>query len=187
MRALILLLAYVFLSQSFASEIQVKDLLDLNHRPSMHEFVEKLDPMPKENPFNKMVEDYFATRLDFMAQFIVELEFAYPNATWALLGRDSSLSADILEAFYMHRKQEGRVVRLNASRPSFVNYPQDQIGLLYTAGLTTQSGFPLKKFVILDASNYQESSQIKSLLSAVYTNIAFEARHAFLPFVNAVN
>lgn len=172
--------------QVFANVEQAKNnLLALQHRPTMHEFFQAFEDLPKTNPFKKLIDDPYFSRLDSAATFIVELEYVYPGATWALLGRDSSLSADILESFYIANGQVDRVLRLNASGPSFNGGFQKQF--LYTAGLTDLNGYPHKKFMILDATSWSGSSQTKRLINAIYSSLPSTNVQAFLPFVNAVN
>lgn len=179
--------AFLWFSSAVFGAHAKERLLNYSSRPTMTDFVRELDPMPATNPFKSLIIDPYLARLDFMVRFIVELEFAYPGSTWALLGRDSSLSADVLEAFYMGEGQTHRIVRLNASGQSFGDGMQFQRAFLFTAGLVDQLGTPLKKFIILDSTSWANTSQTKRLLRSIYQSMSSTNQTCYLPFVNVVN
>lgn len=184
----IFLVCFLVASQAHATlSDQIAALLNLQHRPSIKEFREILKPLPARNPFKPLIsDDYYEKSLkEHAAEFIIEIEHAYPGATWALLGRDSSLAADILEAFYLKNGHEERVIRLNASGQSF-RRESDYLALLQSAGLV-ENNLPIKKFVLLDATRWQPESQLRTLLESLYHLFPQPMRAAYQPFVNAIN
>ncbi len=170
LRLLASLLIVGLYSVAYASPTDWKELFNSKHRPTVAEFLEKVD-LDSKNPFKPIVnnDDRVTNLLQDGAELICQLEFAYPNAVWAPLGRDSSLVADLLEAFYLKIGQPNRVVRLNASGTSFVTGTQEMLlGFLRTAGLLDRNGIPIRNFVILDPTSWNTRSQSRRLISAVY-------------------
>lgn len=176
----------VLISSSFAFGNYSK-LLEKPFRPTTKELIEELQPMPKTNPFRPLYTNDRSLRLIpiLAPKMIVQLEFVYPGAVWAPLGRDTALVADILESYYLAVGQKNRVVRLHASRNSFRDQ-SDFNKLLVTAGLINSNGLPLKKFIILDITQWNLYSQSRQLISAVYSALPTWERSKYLPIVNAV-
>ena len=138
------------------------------------------------NPFTSCGADYMIPQVNTMGPTLAaELEYAFPGAKWAPLGRDSSFAGDILEAFALHFGQDDRVVRLNASGPSFGN-SEHYAGLLYSADLIDEKNEPLTDFIILDPTSWSDSSQIRRLISSVYHGKSEARRIELLRSVNAV-
>jgi hypothetical protein len=163
------------------------DLLARPTRPTFNEFLQALNPFPESNPFQPCVRDDFRLPLLYTTapQLIVELEYAFPDNIWAPLGRDTAVVGDLLEAFYLSIGQTNRVVRLNASGPSFKR-EYDYLDLLISAGLVDHSGYPLSNFIILDPTRWAPESQSRMLISTVYKRLPVTQHQDFLTRVNAV-
>lgn len=133
---------FFFVCKSFillhATEFPPKivELLNRNNRPTIQDVITAFDNnLPPNNPFSTFIEDLNidAVRKSAITS-IVELEYAYPGAIYAFLGRDASRMADIFETFYLVHQMPNRVIRLNASGQSF-RKREDYNGLLISAGL----------------------------------------------------
>jgi hypothetical protein len=173
-------------SRSPASEQQTQDdanriqaakeaLLNLQHRPTIIEFLRAMGDLPSENPFKPLDRDMKIEKIETIGPRIVAaIEYAYPGATWAILGRDSAFMGDVLEAFYHQNGAADRVVRLNASTDSFAT-PGQELRFLYSAGLLSSPDTKTqKKWTILDPTSWaidndgKPTSQIRKLLAAYY-------------------
>lgn len=77
--------------------------------------------------------DHIKTHLPSL---IVALEKAFPNGTYAFLGRDVNLWGDALHSFYRSQKQMDRVKFLNASTATFANTTQEQLVTFFIAERT---------------------------------------------------
>jgi len=62
-------------------------------------------------------------RISPAARMIAAFEYAFPNAIWAFIGRDSSIFADLFTAFYFSVGQENRVIQVGMSRPTLKEDP----------------------------------------------------------------
>lgn len=150
-------------------------LLSLTHRPTIAEFLEIMGELPAQNPFQALDRDTKVEEITLAGpKIIAGLEYAYPGATWAILGRDSSFMGDVLEAFYLQNGAHDRVVRLNASTGSFETSGQE-LKFLYSAGLlSSPEAKAEKKWVILDPTSWSVDgkgsplSQIRKLITAYY-------------------
>ena len=125
------------------------------------------------------------------APMIAEINSIFPNATFAFLGRDTSVAADIFEAYFISIGQGGRVVRLNASAESFSTHGQE-IAFLKSNGLRLDDeGIPEKPFIILDATSWEmnadgATSQARRLVGAVYAQVEPEKRSKLPKLINAI-
>ena len=123
-------------------------------------------------------------------KMIAELEFAFPGAIWAPLGRDSAFLADVLEAYYISRGMPGRVVRLNASTPSFANGMTFEF--LTTNGLKLDAnGRPTRPFILIDATSWRGTvdspvSQIRQLVASVYARVPRTEQVKLFSRINAI-
>lgn len=163
-------------------------LLDRDHRPTVADFVEALgSSLPQNNPFTPCLPNDPLMPLVSTAgpTIIADLEYSFPGATWAPLGRDSSLVGDVLETYALHHGQAGRVVRLNASGNSFGS-PAHYLGLLQTAELVNEKGKPEENFVIVDPTSWGTASQIRRLITSVYGPLSHAERKEMLSKVNAM-
>ena len=125
------------------------------------------------------------------AGVIAALEYAYPGAVWAPLGRDSAFLGDILEAYYLSRGMKNRVVRLNASTPSF-DGATSYLRFMENHGLKRDAnGRPIRPFVALDATNWEGTettshSQVRKLVASVYQAVPGPERPSLLGRIAAV-
>lgn len=180
-------LIVVLIFTSFAHGANSSNLIEQKLRPTMRELLQELDPIPSPNPFQPLYRNDTMLKLIPILgpKMIVQLEFAYPGAVWAPLGRDAALVADILESYYLAIGQMNRVVRLNASRHSFRDRA-DFRKLLLSVGLIDTKRLPVKKFVVLDVTQWDLYSQSRQMVSAVYEAIDPCERSNYLPIVNAI-
>jgi hypothetical protein len=132
-----------------------------------------LNPWPQSNPFGALPGNQ-STAAYVRAngpRYIALLEYAFPGATWAPLGRDAVQMGDFLDAFYTSIGQPGRVARLNASGNSLTGESQQNyLQFLASAGLKLTDLANQPPFVIMDRSSYNESqgAQVSKLIMAVY-------------------
>lgn len=158
-----------------ADESQFKELSQQPNRPTVTESFNALDgqwptinPLPfqpvdgmnRENGNTRSVrfEDSEAGYLDFFFErfprAIARLEYLFPGATWALLGRDSTLLADALEAYYLSLGQSDRVVQIGLSSGS-LSASQDVITqYLESLGAPTKPQIKKTPWVVLDRTSY---------------------------------
>jgi hypothetical protein len=151
----------------------VDELLAMEHRPTIADLKDKLQPWPAQNPFHSAAEPARPAGdivRDSGPQIIAALEFAYPGAIWAPLGRDSAAAGDALDAFYQSIGQADRVSRLNASTNALKNADHATlIRFLESAGLNLDPQAPnARPFIMLDTTSYKATSQSTRLLEAGY-------------------
>ena len=173
--------------QSSVVDLKAFSILDQTQRPTIQDIVKVFGGFNiNQNPYRplKHRED-LNTVVQAGAQMIVQLEYAFPGARIAALGRDAAVAADILEAFYLSLGQPNRIVRLNASGPTF-RQPEDYTNLLHSVNLVDASGKELENFVIVDTTSWQVHSQVRQLIASVYNAHPVGARQALLSKVNAV-
>ena len=96
---------------------------------------------------------------------IASFEQAFPGATWAFIGRDTALIADVFEMFYSSIGQIDRVVRLQVSKATFQNASDKELVeyLTQKGALVTQH-----PFILVDVISTGGGQQARSLLSAWY-------------------
>ncbi len=95
---------------------------------------------------------YFLKALvDGAPNLIIQLEAAYPNATFAFLGRDTQLISDVVDAFYISRGQPGRVTQIFTSKPTLVgmSYPEIIVYLKHS-GFDIENLSPDRPFIMID-------------------------------------
>src|SRR5262245_57581541 len=100
---LVLISLFVASPAAFAGP---QELLALQRRPTMTEFIQAHDPWPAQNPYkNAVVEMEYTSKLFNlrvrMPALIAQFEKAFPGATYYSLGRDAAGAADALDAFYL--------------------------------------------------------------------------------------
>jgi len=168
-------LSALILSCCSFSAFSVDFLLQSQLRPTVSQYLAAFNgELPKENPL-----DAYGTYRDQRVyqivplgpELIAKLEFSYPGAIWAPLGRDSAYFADILEAYYLSIHEPDRVVRIHASTPSFTSNsdtPPIETRILLASNLVNSSGVPIKDFVILDPTSWSPTSQSRRLLQCAY-------------------
>ena len=177
MRKAILFIFVLISSLTFANEEQDKitqDLLSLTRRPSVEKvfnaYQGNLPSLPSEPQRNKRGGLWMETIKQEMPRVIAELEYAYPGAIWAALGRDAVAIVDILEAFYLSVGQSGRVARIEASTATFRSSSDDFIKMLEQAGLPkdVKNVENMRPFIILDRTSYGAASQSTLLTKHIY-------------------
>lgn len=101
---------------------------------------------------------------------IATLEYFFPGATFAALGRDAFLLGDVLDAFYLSIGQQGRVVRLNCSAGTFRNQRISQIlpEFLRQAGAHFRGLRRAQPFVIFDSTDMGDNSQSTKLIKTAF-------------------
>lgn len=152
-----------------ASANPVERLLELDHKPTITELKQELADEPRTSELaNKGTPGLQAMIMTSAPAAIAAFEKAYPGATYAALGRDSSFLGDILDAFYQSQGQAGRVVRVNASGASRTN-DQALIQFLKASGVDANRLESSVPFIMFDQTRYNQSSQSVSFLSAVYS------------------
>ncbi|MEO5969185.1 MAG: hypothetical protein ABIQ95_04595, partial [Bdellovibrionia bacterium] len=162
-------------------------ILSQTQRPTIQDLVGIFGGLNiAQNPYRPLANrEDLLTVVQEGARMIVELEYMFPGARIAALGRDAAVAADILEAFYLTRGQPNRVIRLNASGPTFAQ-AQDYRKLLQSVNLVDASGRELENFVIVDTTSWQVHSQVRQLIASVYNAYPKNAQRALLTRVNAV-
>lgn len=102
-----------------------------------------------------------------LARTIVLSEKTFPNLTYAVLGRDSALFGDLVDAFYLSQGQPGRVVRLNGSGPTIRKTSFfDLFVFLRQNGLRPSGEGLARPYVIFDRTDFTASSQARRLMQA---------------------
>jgi hypothetical protein len=111
------------------------------------------------------------------AQFIAKIESAYPGATYAFMGRDTQLIADIVDAFYLSIGQKGRVVQIAMSSPTLASSSeQDVIDYMKYFGFDIDNVDKAKPFILVDTISKGEvqddvlisGRQGRRLLQSIY-------------------
>lgn len=190
-KLIFLLLIHLVASFSYASyakertsfEQKIIDQLILQpHRPSVQEvfnaFKGKMPEALRKNVNHPAQMDWRESILQYMPLAIAQLEYYYPGAIWAALGRDAAPIADLLEAFYISRGQRGRAVRIPASTGTF-QYVNEElfIKMLQQLGMNLKSK-KSRPFIILDRTSYRDSSQSTILISMIYDHYIGNSKSA---------
>ena len=166
----------------------ISKLVDAPHRPTMLQVAEALNWDFRTNPPEFEVPDSTVLRynvIHYGIPLLLQLEYSFPGATWAPLGRDVVVNGDFLDAFYLLRGEKDRVVRINASGSSFASFVR-LINLFKTLKLVDETGLPIKNFVIFDYTRYGPQSQSARLLSELYSYIPTRRTLEFYSKVNLV-
>lgn len=162
------LFTLLFTFPLFAPDLpsQIRQLQEMTYRPSIQELKQVLQPWPTSNPFKgnptlaeELYEEKFPT-------YIATLEANFPNATWAVLGRDAAIFGNGLEAFYESVGQTGRVKYLHASSESFDSYKVSAGEFLKSNGFdpAALAKEETPPYIILDMTSFQSGSQVSELL-----------------------
>ncbi len=174
------------------SAATLEDLVHSSERPTMSQVADAMNWDFSKNPFAATVNSTDSHLLRLIEtsgpELIAQLEYSYPGAVWAPLGRDAVIAGDFLEAFYLVNQQMDRVIRINASTGSFrSNIPL--IDLFKSLGLVGTEGkdeLPTKRFVILDRTSYGWDSQSTKLISTVFEKIPPSQRNHYLSEVGVI-
>lgn len=160
-------------------ETKVWRLLQMTDKPTIAEFLKAVGGKPSEDEANPFREYAPSTPIrgeieSYIPKLIAQFEKAYPDAEWYGLGRDIYLLNDILDAYYTHRGEPGRVHRLGASAPSF-----DQDNIAEVVEFLKSNGFDFENItaesrprVFFDITSYAHDaarySQSSQLMRAAY-------------------
>ncbi len=178
-----------FIQISFASASEYNKLLRQQQRPTVTQIRNLLEDwtpaplvaqpdLPKEKEIQKRMDLHFNYPLwyqlliDGAPQMIATFEEAFPGATWAFMGRDMAILADLFEAFYDSIGQSNRVVRINISSPVIQSgLFSDEIALEYL----NQNGLPKNRavkhpFIFIDAVSSNSGVQGRKLINILYSS-----------------
>ena len=157
------------------------ELMKMEDKPTMGQFMAALGPLMEisdENPFKKYSGRSLKNAMEEMAEVIVQMEKAYPDAIWYALGRDIYLMGDVLDAFYRTAGQPWRLRRLHASAPSFPKGESEEklnliADFLETNGIDIEGIGPNSRpHIIFDITSYGKNtyrySQSSELMRAAY-------------------
>jgi hypothetical protein len=178
------------------------NLLKQPTRPTVLQIKELLThwtPAPLQNE-TRLPKDVDKLRLDLQNNFpvwysalisggpqmIATFENAFPGATWAFIGRDMAIIADLFEAFYRSIGQTERVARIGMSRGTLKGLTSD-LGtrLLESHGLKIQAG--MHPFILVDAVSRGGGRQGRFLLNSVYATRRDKWSSAdLLPYFNFI-
>ena len=160
-------------SHTARDEAIIQKLIKREHRPTVEEvyqaFRGKIPQASRDQQNNKTQTGWGNSIRNSLPIVIAKLEYYYPGAIWAALGRDATPIADLLEAFYLNHGQTGRAVRISASTGTFLSSPTLFIRML------KQLGMDLKKrnsrpFIIFDRTSYGDDSQSTKLIQMIYNH-----------------
>ena len=150
----IFLVFYILMSTiAFGQE---KKLLDNPMRPKL---VEVLESHPSSEVISgipyvggRLAYQHFKNAIALGApQLIVKLENTFPGATFAFLGRDTQVIADVVDGFYQSIGQRNRVVQVGISKPTLVGLKDKDIELyLKYYGLDLDKIKNSKGFIFVD-------------------------------------
>lgn len=132
------------------------DLLNSSMRPRMGEVVrEHKDYSPDAGiPIklnNLRFEEFLRTLGKDAPEFIVELENAYPGATFAFIGRDTQTIADVVDTFYNSIGQKNRVAYVAFSKPTAEALGDGEIAsYMKSFGLDLNEVSSEKPFILID-------------------------------------
>lgn len=123
------------------------------------------------NPRKSQVKPFVDTLIASGPALIANLEKAFPNATFAFVGRDSQLIGDLVEAFYLSIGQKGRVARVGMSKPTLADpsfNDEDLLEYLGTLGLDIHEIEQRNPFIFIDTISQGYGRQARYLTSTVY-------------------
>lgn len=113
-------------------------------------------------------------------EFIAMLESAFPSATWAFVGRDTAMLADLTEAFYLSVGQKDRVVRLGISKGALDGMNNASIATYLRSKGLSLSKRAVRPFILVDTVSrggavggyHLSGRQGRRLLDAGYNQFA---------------
>lgn len=154
-------------------------LLEKADRPTIKETKEVLHLLKDENGVPQRLgthgapapEQILDLLLDHAPQMVAAMEYSFPGATWAFLGRDVLLWADVLDAFYQSIGQDDRVVRIASSTESFssINHnPWALVEYLQRQGLALGNIRERHPFILVDTVSAGDGRQGRAFLASVY-------------------
>ncbi len=150
-------------------------LMRREFRPTMADVAESLPSIPDlnsslRNQRGSQTSTFVRLLIQGGPTLIANLEKAFPGATWAFLGRDTQLIADLVESFYLSIGQKGRVVRVGMSKPTLASLTDASLLTRYLEGLglsveTIDSAPP---FIFVDTISQGYGRQARTLVSHFY-------------------
>jgi hypothetical protein len=109
-------------------------------------------------------------------KFVAQLEYAYPGATFAFMGRDTQALAGLVEAFYLSIGQKDRVVRLGMSKGTILDSEGNLavsdfqiVKFLKSNGFSFDHIEKAPPFILVDTVSTGGGTQGRTLLDAAYT------------------
>lgn len=168
------------------------ELLESRLRPTVAKVIEKLKPWPAQNPFQGTATPTTINYLSLFPERIAALEKAFPNAIWLPVGRDSAVTGDALEAFYEALGEKNRVRPIYAGTNSIFSATNGGItGMIESLGYNPKTTLDpaTPPFILLDSTSYQETSQSRKILRALYDQQANlgHSRKALVRKLNFIN
>ncbi len=184
-----LFLTWAVIVTAFAGDQKFEYLIRQANRPSVFQVMYLLKnwnpPALKIEtglPLEKKVQDnlhynypaWFKVLIDSAPEMIVDFEKAFPGATFAFIGRDTDIFADLFEAFYSSIQQYGRVVRVPMSRGTLETLDQEMaVSFLRSFGL--DPGNPKKSFVLVDSISGGGGRQGRFLIESAFRSVKHDA------------
>lgn len=111
-------------------------------------------------------------------KFIAQIEKAFPGATWAFMGRDSAVLADMVEAFYLYIGQKNRVVRVGMSKETLSKSSAEQFEkYIEELGFDFNDLHNKNPFILIDTVSSGFGRQGRALLKIAYARHAKEGGH----------
>ncbi len=171
-----------------ASRLDLLKLVNQVQRPSVQQieqYLKNSTPLPElqsetslpkdsQKPRNDLQNNFpiwYTVLIQGAPQMIASFEKAFPGATWAFIGRDMAILADVFEAFYRSIGQTDRVARIGMSRGTLDGLTGElAMGLLESQGLELKEG--MHPFILIDAVSRGGGRQGRYLLNAVYGALA---------------
>lgn len=194
--------------------VSVRSLLDQTDRPR----VEQIEALLKDRSYDlsplrnetELPKDLNKLRPEWQNHFplwyealvkgaprmIASFEASFPGATWAFIGRDMAILADLFEAFYRARGQRDRVVRIGMSRGTMVGLTLP-LAYEFLSSHGFQWSLGMHPFILVDAISRGGGRQARLLLNAGYDHLQKELKkgrseladvplNEWLPFFNCI-
>ena len=108
-----------------------------------------------------------------VSQYIAQMETAFPGLTYVFLGRDTSLIASAVEAFYLSIGESGRVVQLGIGAEALKEMTAAEITtLLATNGFRVLNKEGLEHpYIFMDRTTNFENGQLATLRHHAYAEL----------------
>lgn len=113
---------------------------------------------------------WFDALINNAPKMIATFERSFPGATWAFIGRDMSIFADLFEAFYLSIGQQSRVVRIGMSSGTLEGMTDERaLSFLKANKFNEHAEHP---YVFVDAISRGGGRQGRTLVQAIYNRLA---------------
>lgn len=171
-----LLFAWICVASSPLKATTAREtLLSSDLRPTMTAFISAFEGrVPDENPFNpgpwaKEIQGFVNALPSKGPTFVVQLEIAFPGATFAFPGRDAAWVGEILEAFYLVTEQPNRVFYPPLSSQSITHGLEKVLPIFQKYGFrVVEDGHELPTYVIVDGTRWAKDGQGQAYLGQLY-------------------